>query len=76
MRARRRPGPADCCENAGMDEMRVKPDEDQPIPPTTMSRRSFFGRTLAVAGAGAALLTLTGCPGGDQDDDDDDEDDD
>jgi hypothetical protein len=29
-----------------------------------------------VAGAGAALLTLTGCPGGDQDDDDDDDDED
>jgi hypothetical protein len=59
-----------------MDEMRVKPDDDQPARGTTMSRRSFFGRGLAVAGAGVVLLTLTGCPGGDQDDDDDDEDDD
>ena len=54
-----------------MDEARVNSDDDG----ATMSRRGFFGRALAVAGAGAALLTLTGCPGGEQDDDDDDDDD-
>ena len=41
-------------------------------PSPTMNRRALFGRALLVAGAGATLLTLTGCPGGDQDDDDDD----
>ena len=50
-----------------MDDTRATPDEDQPTRGTTISRRRFFGRALAVAGAGAALLTLTGCPGGDQD---------
>jgi hypothetical protein len=43
---------------------------------TGMGRRSFFGRALLAAGAAAGLLTLTGCPGGDQDDDDDDDGDD
>jgi hypothetical protein len=33
-----------------------------------MGRRAFFGRTLLPAGAMAALVALTGCPGGDQDD--------
>jgi hypothetical protein len=42
----------------------------------TIDRRSFFGRALLAAGATAGLLTLTGCPGGDQDDDDDDDGDD
>jgi hypothetical protein len=41
-----------------------------------IDRRSFFGRALLAAGATAGLLTLTGCPGGDQDDDDDDDGDD
>ena len=41
-----------------------------------INRRSFFGRALLAAGATAGLLTLTGCPGGDQDDDDDDDGDD
>ena len=49
------------------------------LAPTTgpgMGRRRFFGRALLAAGATAGLLTLTGCPGGDQDDDDDDDGDD
>ncbi|GIF77650.1 hypothetical protein [Asanoa siamensis] len=41
-----------------------------------MSRRAFFGRTFAIAGGTAGLLSLTACPGGDGDDDDDDDDDD
>ena len=41
-----------------------------------LDRRGFFGRALLLAGAGAGLLTLTACPGGEQDDDDDDGDDD
>ncbi|MEV7626428.1 hypothetical protein [Actinoplanes sp. NPDC089786] len=42
----------------------------------TLGRRAFFGRALLAVGGGVALLTLTGCPGGDQGDDDDDGDDD
>ncbi|RSM74211.1 hypothetical protein DMB66_02030 [Actinoplanes sp. ATCC 53533] len=38
---------------------------------TGIDRRAFFGRALLAAGATATLLTLSGCPGGDQDDDDD-----
>ncbi|GIE99346.1 hypothetical protein [Paractinoplanes rishiriensis] len=42
-----------------------------------ITRRALFGRALAVVGGSAAVLALSGCPGGDQDDDDgDDEDDD
>jgi len=41
-----------------------------------IGRRAFFGRALLLAGATATLLTLSGCPGGDQDDDDGDEGDD
>ena len=44
-------------------------ERDVKIHPGTggaMARRSLFG-----AGAVVALLTLTGCPGGEQDDDDD-----
>jgi len=36
-----------------------------------IDRRAFFSRALLAAGATATLLTLSGCPGGDQDDDDD-----
>lgn len=39
-----------------------------------IGRRTFFGRALLAAGATAGLLSLTGCPGGDQDDDGDDDD--
>jgi len=49
---------------------------DDPRTGAAMSRRAFFGRTFAVAGGGAALLSLTACPGGDSDDGDDDEGDD
>jgi hypothetical protein len=35
-------------------------------------RRTFFGRALLAVGATAGLLTMTGCPGGEQDDDGDD----
>jgi hypothetical protein len=52
------------------DNERPSTDTRGPV----MGRRSFFGRTLLAAGATAGLLTLTGCPGGDQDDDDDDDD--
>lgn len=44
-------------------------------PGAGLGRRAFFSRALLAAGATAGLLTLTGCPGGDQDDDDDDDDD-
>lgn len=54
-----------------MDEMRTTQDA-----PSTITRRTFFSRALLVAGAGVALVGLTGCPGGEQDDDDDDDDDD
>jgi hypothetical protein len=40
---------------------------------TGIGRRRFFGRVLLAAGASAGLLTLTGCPGGEQDDDGDDD---
>jgi hypothetical protein len=52
--------------------------QSQDAPPAVpgMARRRFFGRALLAAGATAGLLTLTGCPGGDQDDDDDDDGDD
>jgi hypothetical protein len=40
-----------------------------------LDRRTFFSRTLLAAGAAVTLVTLTGCPGGDQDDDDDEDDD-
>jgi hypothetical protein len=45
---------------------------DDPGTRGAMGRRAFFSRALLAAGATAGLLTLTGCPGGDQDDDDDD----
>lgn len=38
-----------------------------------LGRRAFFGRALLLAGAGTALLGLTGCPGGDQDNDEGDD---
>ena len=44
--------------------------EDEPNTPG-IGRRAFFGRALLVAGAGATVLGLSGCPGGDQEDDDD-----
>ena len=49
---------------------------DAPDAGAAMGRRAFFGRALLAAGAVGGLLTLTGCPGGEQDDDDDDGDDD
>jgi hypothetical protein len=58
-----------------MDETKHS-TEEAPRGGVPMSRRSFFTRTALAAGAAATLLTLTGCPGGDQDDDGDDEDDD
>jgi len=56
------------------DTDRIAPHS--PSTGTGIDRRAFFGRALLAAGATATLLTLSGCPGGDQDDDDDDEDDD
>ncbi|MDG4821819.1 hypothetical protein O7635_08125 [Asanoa sp. WMMD1127] len=54
------------------NDLKSGPRRDAPI-----SRRAFFGRTFAIAGGTAAVLSLTACPGGDGDDDDgDDEDDD
>ena len=51
-----------------MDETtRTTPDEPRTGAP--MGRRTFFGRTLLAAAATTGLLTLTGCPGGEQDDD-------
>lgn len=50
--------------------------EDEPSTGAAMGRRAFFSRALVAAGAAAALLGLTGCPGGDQDDDGDDDGDD
>jgi hypothetical protein len=50
--------------------------QDAPATVPGMGRRRFFGRALLAAGATAGLLTLTGCPGGEQDDDDDEGDDD
>ncbi len=49
-------------QNVGMDD-------------TVIGRRAFFGRALLLAGATATVLTLSGCPGGDQDDEDDGDDD-
>lgn len=47
-----------------------------PTAGTGINRRTFFSRALLAAGATATLLTLSGCPGGDQEDDDDDGEDD
>ena len=58
-----------------MDDIERRP-QDEPTTAAGMDRRRFFGRTLLALGATAGLLTLTGCPGGEQDDDDDDGDDD
>ncbi|MFC7546778.1 hypothetical protein [Plantactinospora sp. GCM10030261] len=43
---------------------------------TAMGRRALFGRALLAVGAAAGLLSLTGCPGGEQGDDGDDDGDD
>ncbi len=48
--------------------MRRKSEDDQGAG-AAMARRAFFGRALLAVGATAGLLTLTGCPGGEQDDD-------
>lgn len=58
------------CQNAGMDDSK-RASEDYPNIGAAMGRRAFFSRALLAAGAAAALLGLTGCPGGDDDDDDD-----
>jgi hypothetical protein len=41
-----------------------------------IGRRALFGRALLAVGATTALLSLTGCPGGEQDDDGEDSGDD
>ena len=51
----------------------TRTSQDDPGTGAAMGRRSFFGRALLAVGATAGLLTLTGCPGGEQDDDDDDD---
>jgi hypothetical protein len=56
------------------DDVRTKSDDE--VRTGAISRRAFFGRTVGLAGAAGVLLTLTGCPGGDDGDDDDGEDDD
>ena len=48
--------------------------EDDPRAAAAIGRRAFFSRTLLAVGATVGLLSLTGCPGGDQDDDDGDDD--
>ncbi|MFC7535529.1 hypothetical protein [Actinoplanes sp. GCM10030250] len=55
-----------------MDDLRTT-SEDEVRTASPISRRSFFGRTVGLAGAAGVLLALTGCPGGDGDDDDDDD---
>jgi hypothetical protein len=55
-----------------MDDTERHPQDD-PKTGAGMGRRRFFGRALLAAGATAGLLTLTGCPGGEQDDDDGDD---
>jgi hypothetical protein len=57
-----------------MDKPRTDATSD-PRSGAAFSRRSFFGRTFAIAGGTAALLGLTACPGGDGDDDDEEDDD-
>ena len=59
------------CQNAGMDETKRTP-ENVPSTGPAIGRRAFLGRALMATGATAALLGLTGCPGGEQDDDGDD----
>lgn len=54
-----------------MDDTKRTP-EDVPRAGPAIPRRAFLGRALLATGATTALLTLTGCPGGEQDDDDDD----
>ena len=63
------------CDNAAMDDTE-KDTRDDPGTGGAMGRRAFFGRALLAAGAVGGLLTLTGCPGGEQDDGDDDDGDD
>ena len=60
-----------------MDDTTRKSEDDSRTG-APIGRRAFFGRALLAVGATAALMGLTGCPGGDQDDDggDDDGDDD
>lgn len=52
------------------DTKRITSDVARSGPP--IGRRAFLSRALMATGATAALLGLTGCPGGEQDDDDDD----
>jgi hypothetical protein len=46
---------------------------DEPDTRQGLNRRTFFSRSLLAAGAAVTLVTLTGCPGGEQDDGDDDD---
>ena len=59
------------CQTAGMDETKST-SEVVPRTGPALGRRAFLSRALMATGATAALLSLTGCPGGEQDDDDDD----
>jgi hypothetical protein len=54
-----------------MDDTKSTP-ADAPRTGPALGRRAFLGRALMATGATAALLSLTGCPGGEQDDEDDD----
>jgi hypothetical protein len=56
-----------------MDDTKRTTD-DVPGPGTAIGRRAFLGRALMATGATAALLGLSGCPGGEQDDDGGDDD--
>ena len=53
-----------------MDDTK-RTSEDVPRPGAAIGRRAFLGRALMATGATATLLSLTGCPGGEQDDGDD-----
>jgi hypothetical protein len=55
-----------------MEDTKRTTDDERNTGPA-IGRRAFFGRALLVAGAGATLLGLSGCPGGGGDDDDGDD---
>jgi hypothetical protein len=61
------------CQTAGMDDT-TRTSADPSLNGVAFGRRTFFGRALLAVGATAGLLTLTGCPGGEQDDDGGDDD--
>jgi hypothetical protein len=56
------------------DTERTLPENSDTRP--GIGRRALFSRALLAVGATTALVTLTGCPGGEQDDDGEDSGDD